>query len=259
MALDFDALRKKLNTLQGQNQRSTSLWKPEEGETKIRIVPWKERPDNPFIELYFHYLGRRTQLSPLSVEKADPIAEFGDKLRSTGIKDDWQHAKDFTPKLRTYVPIIVRGEEDQGVRFWGFGKTVYQSLLGIISDPDWGDITDPNEGRDITIKYTGKEKSDTNFPKTDIRVKPKQTPITEDAKLLKKFLSEQPDVWEVFPVPAYDELASFLQKYVDPDSDESTSAEVLNPDTAEADDDSDSDASDSTDDVAAEFEKLFNS
>ena len=35
--------------------------------------------------------------------------------------------------------MVVRGEEKQGVKFWGFGKTVYQELLSIM-DPDYGDI-----------------------------------------------------------------------------------------------------------------------
>ena len=56
------------------------------------------------------------------------------------------------PKLRTFVPVIVRGEEGEGVRFWGFGKTVYQEILGYIADPDYGDITDPTSGRDLTIE-----------------------------------------------------------------------------------------------------------
>ncbi|MAP03164.1 MAG: hypothetical protein CMF85_05080 [Candidatus Marinimicrobia bacterium] len=47
------------------------------------------------------------------------------------------------PKMRTFVPVIVRGEEAEGVKFWGFGKEVYQELLGVIADPDYGDITDP--------------------------------------------------------------------------------------------------------------------
>jgi len=44
--------------------------------------------------------------------------------------------------MRTFAPVIVRGEESQGVKFWGFGKTVYQELLSIIADPDYGDITE---------------------------------------------------------------------------------------------------------------------
>ena len=37
--------------------------------------------------------------------------------------------------MRTFAPVIVRGEESEGVKWWGFGKTVYQELLAIIADP----------------------------------------------------------------------------------------------------------------------------
>ena len=85
------------------------------------------------------------------------------------------------PKLRTFVPVIVRGEEGEGVRFWGFGKTVYQEILGYIAkDPDYGDITDPTSGRDLTIEYKSKNKIGTTYPTTTIRVKPSETPLSED-------------------------------------------------------------------------------
>ena len=57
------------------------------------------------------------------------------------------------PKLRTFVPVLVRGQEGEGVKFWGFGKTVYQEILGYITDPDYGDITVAVNGRDLTIEY----------------------------------------------------------------------------------------------------------
>ena len=81
--------------------------------------------------------------------------------------------------MRTYVPVIVRGEESEGVKFWGFGKTDYQELLGFFTDPDYGDLTDPVGGRDITVEYTPAEGVG-NFPKTGIRVKPNQVPATTD-------------------------------------------------------------------------------
>ena len=85
--------------------------------------------------------------------------------------------------MRTYVPVLVRGEESEGIKFWGFGKTVYQELL-LSSDPDYGDLTDPTSGRDVTVEFkTGKELGK-NYPETYIRVKPNQTPITEDKNVL---------------------------------------------------------------------------
>ncbi len=77
MALDINALKSKLNSFKrtGGGDRDTAIWKPKEGKTVIRIVPWKDNPENPFIELYFHYLGNKTHLSPLSYGNRDPIAE----------------------------------------------------------------------------------------------------------------------------------------------------------------------------------------
>lgn len=272
MPLDFDSLRKKLKTLQGQNNRSSALWKPTEGKTIIRIVPWKDRPDNPFIELYFHYLGRKTHLSPLTNSNPDPIAEFADNLASSGDKEDWKHSRQFSPKLRTFVPVVVRGEEEKGVRLWGFGKTVYEALLAVIGDDDYGDITNVETGRDITIEFTPEKKSKTAFAETKILVKPKETTLSDDAALLEAWLVEQPDVSEVWDEPTYDDLKIYLDKFLNPEGDASVTAEEKAPAvTAETSEPTDETVADPvveavveeaeapTDptDVAAEFEELF--
>jgi hypothetical protein len=222
MALDINALKSKLNSFKRTGgDRDTSIWKPKEGKTVIRIVPWKDNPSNPFIELYFHYLGNKSYLSPLSYGNRDPIAEFADALRSDQSRDPkerYAEARPFMPKLRTYVPIIVRGEEDKGVRFYSFGKTVYQELLSYISDPDYGDITDPKTGRDIVVEFIPQEKSDTNFSKTSVKVKPAQTPISADAAQMKLWMTEQPDIKELYSEPTYNELKVVLEKYLDPDN-----------------------------------------
>ena len=82
MALDIAALRAKLNTFQGQNQRSSAFWRPTEGRSQVRTVPLTDCPENPFTELYFHYLGNRSHLSPISNGNRDPIAEFSENLRA---------------------------------------------------------------------------------------------------------------------------------------------------------------------------------
>jgi hypothetical protein len=110
MALDISALRAKLNTFQGQGQRSSAFWKPSAGKTIVRIVPLTDRPENPFSELYFHYLGNKTHLSPMTYGNRDPIAEFADNLRGDGSRESYQQAREFMPKLRTFVPVVVRGE-----------------------------------------------------------------------------------------------------------------------------------------------------
>ena len=54
-------------------------------------------------------------------EESDPIMEFATQLRKTGEKENVDLAKKLFPKLRIFAPVVVRGEEDKGVRFWEFG------------------------------------------------------------------------------------------------------------------------------------------
>jgi len=151
--MDLSAIKKRLAQLQTTNNRTSSLWKPQPGKTQIRIVPYEFNRDNPFIELFFHYnLNNRSYLSPISHGRPDPIEEFSQKLKGSGSKEDYQLAKKLEAKMRTFAPVVVRGEERQGVRFWGFGKTVYQELsyddlTGVLNDwlnPDSTDSDDSN-------------------------------------------------------------------------------------------------------------------
>ena len=90
MAIDLDAIRRKLNNLQTQTGRQDSLWKPEPGKNQVRIVPYQFNKDNPFIEMYFHYdLGKKNYLSPVTYGDPDPVDEFAQKLRATGKSDDF--------------------------------------------------------------------------------------------------------------------------------------------------------------------------
>ena len=67
----------------------------------------------------------------VALARPDPIEEFAQKLKGSGSKEDYQLSRKLEAKMRTFAPVIVRGEETQGVRFWGFGKTVYQELLAL--------------------------------------------------------------------------------------------------------------------------------
>lgn len=224
MAINLDAIKSRLNKLQNTTKKAVELWKPTPGKHQIRLAPYKFNKDNPFIELFFHYnINNKSYVSPISFGRPDPIVEFADKLKRLGDKEDWKAAKRMEPKLRTFVPVLVRGEEGEGVRFWGFGKTVYQEILGYIADPDYGDITDPDEGRDIVVEIVSAEDSGTSYPVTTIRVKPKETPLAETPELVKKYLGEQQDITEVYQELTYAELKTILENWLNPQSDEDES------------------------------------
>ena len=217
--MDLNAIKKRLNQLQTTNNRTSSLWKPQPGKTQIRIVPYAFNKDNPFIELFFHYnLNNRSYLSPISFGRPDPIEEFAQKLKGSGSKEDYQLSKKLEAKMRTFAPVVVRGEEKQGVKFWGFGKTVYQELLSIIADPDYGDITDPVNGRDVVVEFISAEESGASFPKTNIRVKPNQTPISEDPDVLEVVKTQQ-DIKEIYQELSYEDLTEVLNEWLTPTED----------------------------------------
>jgi hypothetical protein len=216
--MDLNAIRQRLSALQTSTNKTGNLWKPDPGQQVVRIVPYIHNKANPFMELYFHYgLAGKNYLSPISFGRPDPVVEFAEKLKSTGDKNDWQMARKLEPKMRTYVPVIIRGKESEGVKFWGFGKTVYQELLGIIADPDYGDITDPVNGRDISVTFTTAEEAGKSFPQTAIRVKPNVTPAATEKAIIEK-IGKQQSLTEIFKEPSYDDLRSALEKWLNPEN-----------------------------------------
>jgi len=224
--MDINAIKKRLTQLTSQTNKTSNLWKPQPGKNQIRIVPYAHNKDNPFIELFFHYdIGQRSYLSPMSFGRPDPIEEFADKLKAGGNKDDWKLGKKLEAKMRTFVPVIVRGQEKEGVKFWGFGKTVYQELLTFIADPDYGDIADPSTGRDIVVTFKTAEETGKAFPSTSIMVKPNQTAITDDKDVIES-VKNQVNITELYKELSYDDLTGVLEDWLNPsDSDEEEAKE----------------------------------
>jgi hypothetical protein len=213
--MDISLALKRFQSLQNNTKKSDFIWKPEKGQSIIRIVPYKFNKDNPFIELFFHYnINNKTYLSPISFGRPDPIVEFAEKLKRTGDKEDWKAGKGMEPKLRTFAPVIVRGKENEGVKFWGFGKTVYQDILAYIADPDYGDITDPMHGRDIVLEVS--QEAGKTYPTTTIRIKPKESKISEDVEMLKQIVGNQKDITELYEEMSYSELKNVLENWLNP-------------------------------------------
>ena len=217
MATNMDQLREKLASLQNQSKKEDLIWKPKSGKTTIRIVPYKfSENDFPFIELLFHYnIGGKTYLSPASFGEKDPLIEFANKLKAMGDKENFALAKKLEPKSRTYAPVVIRGEEEQGTKFWGFGKTVYQDLLNFMVDEDYGDITDPSKGRDISVTFQTAEEVGKSFPETKIMIKPNASPLTTDPVVAKKIAETQKRITDIYKLLSYEELADVLKKWLD--------------------------------------------
>ena len=225
--MDINAIKQRLNSLQSTNNTgkrekidySKVYWKPkEEGKYQIRIVPSKLDPKNPFQEVFVHYgFGKFPIFALTNWGEKDPIVEFASQLRKTNDKENWSLAKKLDPKLRVYAPVIVRGEEEKGVRLWEFGKEIYLQLLGIAEDEDYGDYTDINEGRDFTVDAVKGDVGGRQGIKCSIRIKPKTTALIADASQIQKFLTEQPNVLEIQRKMDFDALKEVLQNWLSPE------------------------------------------
>ncbi len=237
MAIDFEALRKKLNQLSGTNSRRNMMWRPQEGEeATVRLLAFSDNEDGlPFSERWFYYnIGSNPGLlAPYQFGNPDPIQELITKLRDEGTKESYELAKKLYPKARYYAPVVVRGEEEKGVRVWSFGKTVYQSLLNIMLDEDYGDITDPVEGRDIKVICT--KQAGRQWAMTEVRPRGKTSPLASSKTQAKEWTTKIPEIGDMYEEKSYDVLSKIVNDWLsgdEPTSDSSTSRGFTGPSNA---------------------------
>ena len=234
--MDISAIKAKLNSLQQSGSKNKEkidytkvYWKPKAENVKyqIRFVPSKLDKKNPFKEIFVHYgFSKFPTLALSNWGEKDPIIEFAKQLRKTDDKENWKLAKKLDPKMRVYAPVIVRGEEDKGVRLWEFGKEIYLQLLGIAEDEDYGDYTDINDGRDFTVEAVMGDIGGRQGLKSSIRVKPKTTPLSTNKADIENWLENQPDVLEIQRKMDFDALKEVLQNWLAPKENDEVATET---------------------------------
>lgn len=215
--MNLDAIKKKLDELnnseQGNVNNSDKFWTVPFGKSQIRIVPSMYNPDNPFTELKFHNKLAKSPILALSnFGEQDPVEDLIEKLRETSDKENWSLSGKLTPRPRYFVPVIVRGEEDKGVRIWSIGVTTYKALLTLAADEEIGDYTDITNGTDMVVEKVKKDP----FPEITVRAKRTSSPLSENKEELEKWLKDQPDPTELFRKPDYNYIKRKLKEYLDP-------------------------------------------
>jgi hypothetical protein len=221
MAFDREALQRRLDALSGNRKRKSATWRPTEGEdSTIRLLSFPDNDGQPFKELWFYYnIGNNPGLlAPYQFGDPDPIQELITKLRGDDARESYELAKKLYPKMRVYAPIIVRGEEDKGVQIWGFGKMVYQSLLNIMLDEDYGDITDPLEGRDVKVTCT--REAGRKWATTTVRPRGKETALSTNKSQATEWMSDITDPSKMYECKSYDELSKIINDWLNSDTDD---------------------------------------
>lgn len=238
MAIDLESIRKRIAQLNGSAKKDGGAgniwWKPGVGEYKVRVIPYNNNNGQPFKEIwYYNGIGvpndRGHGPFPMPTLKqfnsADPIQELINMLREedqkAGTDTNKPMLKKLYPKLTIMIPVIVRGEEDKGVRIWPLkNPKLYEQLLGYFVDSDvleeTSDWTDVSTGCDLKVKVfeSGKIWNGNKVKETSVEMRIKSTPLSNDPEQIKKWIAGVPDVTTVDPVPTYEEAKKRLEQWM---------------------------------------------
>lgn len=213
MGINIDKMKAKLSAVNSKGRKSDVFWRPDDGEQTIRIITPAD--GDPFKDYWFHYNVGNTPgfLSPKRNFGEDcPLDKFVRQLFDEGGDENIKMAKSLMARQRFFSPVIVRGEEDKGVRIWGYGKTAYVELLNLVLNPDYGDITDPESGTDLVLKY-GKP-AGAQFPQTTLTPRRRPTPLMEDPEVTAKMLESVPDMSDLFERKTPEQIQTILDEFL---------------------------------------------
>lgn len=217
----MDAMKEKLNSensSRGYNAEYDSL----QAGKNVRRVLWpKGDSDSFYSEGYLHFglgdNGKTVVTCPKTFNSKEkcPICEYVEGLQKSKNKDDKKLADDIKAKRRIFINVINRDDdEDETPKVLPIGVTILKGLLETICDADYGDITDYEDGRDVTITRKGKGLQ------TEYTVLPKpNASVASDTKTLEELEDEMADLDKLFMKKSYEELEAILNgEDVDTDS-----------------------------------------
>lgn len=209
MAIDLEAIRKKMNQLNGKHSSNIQLWKPQKiGKYRIRVLPWPANvtaDGTPFVERYFYYIGDNMGvLSTKQFGEVDPVDEVIGSLFRSGKEGDREIAKKLMPKMRSYLSVIVKGEEDKGVQVYSFNRIIYQRILSFFLNEEIGDITDIEEGFDLIVDVidSGRKWNDKTMFEQSIDAARKPTHLktwfSDDIDKMNQALEKLPNIDDIY-------------------------------------------------------------
>lgn len=160
----------------------TDFFTPKEGKNTIRILPWKRIF---YFKASLHYgfkrvggAGREMAYPCLFTVDEDakscPICDYHEELGKSTSDKKIKLAGRIRLVTKYYVNVIDRDRPSEGIRMYGFSGKMMRTLRGYLEDEDYGDITDPEEGKDVIITREGTGFTTTSY---DLRVRAKSTPI----------------------------------------------------------------------------------
>lgn len=180
----------------------------QDAKATIRVLPpWGKSADGFFyytVGQHFGFTigGRNRAIScPESVGKGKcPVCMFIARLKNS---DDAAHVKlaDRIRANRRYFVNVIDRENPDSIKIYGTNKKFVETILDASDDPDIGDMTDPESGRDITIIRKGSGLR----TRYSYRIRTKESSVDFNVKDLYQ-LDKEVDEWL-----SYDAMVEYLK------------------------------------------------
>lgn len=222
-------------------KKPQDLFKPKD-EHEVRLMEYPEH-DDPFVQLSFHYEVGETVLCPLVNFGEDcSICTFADVLKSwkdqngndkveMDRKNDWELFKKIQAKARVFVPMVERGKESEGARWWGLNPNQVTALLESCCDGDrlemlGIDKSDEKKALQVLVgaekafdlkvvfRKAGEKGNTKSFNVTDVTLKVKATPLLADKAARDKLLASVKNISDVYPKISSAEVHRIMEKFI---------------------------------------------
>ena len=159
----------------------------------------------------------------------DPICDFAttcwNEYTKTNDESYKEMFKTMAPTLRVYVPIVVRGQEDKGIRWWSISpRTTYKEVLNHVRSGlrQNVDITDATEGLDLMV--TVEPGFNGWLMPTTITTALKPTPLAGTKAEIETIIDSVTEVETLFEYSPVEEMKIALDKHINPNADDSDSS-----------------------------------
>ena len=244
--MDINELKNRLANLNRRTTKANDIWKPKD-EHVVRLMPY-QFGDDPFLELWFHYeVGDNMSIlcPKANFGKDCEICDFCELLRAWKDQDgndkpekdrkaDFEIFKKIQPKARVFVPMVERGKEGDGPKFWGVTPNQAGDILAVCADGDRLSelgidpknedevrkraiqvIINPDKAYDLTVSFRkpGEKGNTKSFAQIVIAGKIKPTPLLQDKQAIKGLLQQVKNIKDVYPEVSSAEVSRMMKKF----------------------------------------------
>lgn len=241
--MDIAELKNRLQQMNSRTNKPNDIWKPRD-EHDVRLIPYPHGGDS-FRELFFHYeigdtpsilcpqmnFGEECEICVLCEKLRAWKAPDGNDKPESERKADFNLFRRIQAKPRLFVPVVERGKEAEGPKFWGLSPNQAGMIVEICTDGERlaeleiaatdtkgaaRVVFDLKRAFDLHVSFAkpGEKGNAKTFPQVKIVGKIKPSPLSRDEKQAADLLKGVRRIEEVYPRLSSQEVTRIFRKFV---------------------------------------------